>query len=280
MYKTILVHVDATKQSAARVETAARLAMANEAHLVGTALTGLASFMFPVSAMDAGMPAIVFPVEELRAGAENALDSFDAVARALGVASVERRCLDEEVGVGLCLQARYADLVVISQIPAGDAAPYVQPDFPQYTVVNCARPVLVLPANHDASAPVGKRVTVAWNGSPEAVHAISSALGVLRGADRVNLLVMLGNQVDDVHGDQPGADMALYLARHGVKVEVNLVHTSGDDDGQALLTFADEQDSDLIVMGAFGHSRFREFVLGGVTRTAMRVSHIPLWMAH
>lgn len=280
MYKTILVHVDASKQSAARIEAASRLAMDNDAHLVGTALTGLSSFMFPVSAMDAGMPAIVFPIEELRAGASSALDKFDASARALGVNSFERRLLDDEVGVGLCLQARYADLLVISQIPAGEAAPYVQPDFPQYTVVNCARPVLVLPATHSAAAPIGQRVTVAWNGSPEAVHAISSAMGVLRRAAQVNLLVMLGDRYDDVHGDQPGADMALYLARHGVKVEVNLMHTSGDEDGAALLSFATDQGSDLIVMGAFGHSRFREFVLGGVTRTAMRGSHLPLWMAH
>lgn len=277
MYKTILVHVDASKRATARTEAAARLALANEAHLVGTALTGLSAFMFPATLMDAGMPPVVFPVEELRAGANRALDAFDSRARAMGVASPERRRLDEDVGAGLCLQARYADLVVISQVPAGESAPYVQPDFPQYVVLNSPRPVLVLPAAH-AGGDIGKRVTVAWNGSPEAVRAIASALPLLRRADHVQLLVILEGD-DAAHGDQPGADMALYLARQGVTVEV-LVERSDDTGGKQLLACAAAEESDLIVMGAFGHSRLREFVLGGFTRTALRTSPVALWLAH
>lgn len=278
MYKTILVHVDASEQSAARIDAAARLAIVHEAHLVGSAMTGLSAFMFPVTVLNAGMPPVEMPVEELRADADRALDLFEARVAHLGVNSVERRRVDDEVGMSLCLQARYADLVVISQRQASEPIHFAQPDFTPYVVLNCARPVLVLPAA-GAGGEIGKRVTVGWNGSPQAVRAIASAIGMLRRAEQVKLVVLANDDASDVHGEQPGADMALYLARLGVKVEVNTRH-AGQDDGAALLSFAADQGSDLIVMGAFGHSRFREFVLGGVTRSALASSPLPLWMAH
>ncbi len=277
MYKTILVHVDESKRAAPRIDAAARLALSHEAHLVGAALTGLSAFMFPATLVNAGMPPVVFPIDELRAGADRALDQFDSRARAMGVASIERRRLDDDVGASLCLQARYADLLVISQVPPGESAPYVQPDFPQYVAMHSPRPVLVLPAAH-AGGEIGKRVTVAWNGSAEAVHAIATALPLLQRAEQVDLLIILEG-VDAAHGDEPGADMALYLARQGVKVEVVVLRSSGDR-GEQLLSFAADKGADLIVMGAFGHSRLREFVLGGFTRTALRTSPVALWMAH
>ncbi|WP_166877707.1 universal stress protein [Massilia mucilaginosa] len=278
MYKTILVHVDGNARSAARVEFAARFALANDAHLVGLAPTGLSALMYPLSAMGAAMPPVAFPIDEIRDSAERSLDLFDSRARQLGVASPERRLVDEETGDGLCLQARYADLVVISAPTAGDAVLFMRPDYTEYVLLNCARPVLVLPAA-GAGGAIGKRVTVAWNGSVEAVRAISGALALLQGAAQVDLVVVGKNDQQDLRGEQPGADIALYLARHGIKVDLSTVHGGGDD-GEALLSFAAEKGSDLIVMGAFGHSRLREFVLGGVSRTALRSSPIPLWMAH
>lgn len=278
MYKTILVHVDTTERCADRIDVAARLAIAHEAHLVGTAPTGLSAFMFPITAMDAGVPPIVFPLEEMRSGAEQALDRFDSRARRLGVNSLERQCADEEAGMDVCLRARYADLVVIGQRAAGDVTSRVSPDFQAYVLLNCARPVLVLPAA-GPTGDIGKRVTVAWNGSAQAVRAITSALALLRDAAQVHLVVLREPGGPDVHGEEPGADMALYLARHGVKVEVSVI-AAAHDAGEALLSFAADNGSDLIVMGAFGHSRLREFVLGGVTRTALRSAPIPLWMAH
>jgi nucleotide-binding universal stress UspA family protein len=92
------------------------------------------------------------------------------------------------------------------------------------------------------------------------------------------LLVVLDGD-DAAHGEQPGADMALYLARQGVKVEVVILR-GDDNDGEQLLSFAADQGSDLVVMGAFGRSRLSEFVMGGYTRTALRTSPVALWMAH
>jgi nucleotide-binding universal stress UspA family protein len=278
MYKTILVHVDGTAGSAQRVAVASRLAKLHDAHLVGAAMTGLSAYVFPVPALGPGMPAITFPVEELRAEADRALDAFDSDARRAGVNSIERQRIDDEAAAGLSLQARYCDLVVISQSAPDDILPRLPSDFPEFVLLNSARPVLVVPVA-GAKADMGRRITVAWNGSANAVHAIASAIPLLQRAEQVFLVVFNADADHDLHGQEPGADMALYLTRHGIRVEVTST-SSPADEGDSLLTFAADKESDLIVMGAYGHSRLREILLGGATRTALRSSPIALWMAH
>ena len=278
MYKTILVHVDDTVRSAERVKAAGRLAAKYEAHLVGAATTGLAEYLIPIGGLDGGMPAIVFPIEELRAEADRALCKFQSTAESAGVHAFERRLIDDEASVGISLHARYSDLVVISRHVADEFMPRLRSDFPEYVLLNCARPVLVLPP-HSPAGDIGRSVTVAWNGSPEAVRAITSAIPLLKRAHQVNLVVFNADKDPELHGDEPGADIALYLARHGVRVKVSAIRADCDE-GEALLTFAANKHADLIVMGAFGHSRLREFVLGGMSRAMLASSPIALWMAH
>lgn len=279
MYKTILVHVDETARSAQRVEAASRLACQFDAHLVGAAMTGLSAFIFPGGDSSMGMPPIVFPIEELRNEANRALDGFDQAASSAGVNSYERRMVDDEPGYAMSIHARYSDLVVISQSAPDEFLPRLRSDFPAYVLLNSSRPVLVLP-HSSAMCDIGRNVTVAWNGSAEALRAITSAIPLLKRAARVDLVVFDADADAEAntHGDTPGADMALYLARHDINV--NLTTADGGDDGTALLTFAVQHGSDLIVMGAYGHSRFREFLLGGMTRTALLSSPVALWMAH
>lgn len=278
MYKTILVHVDETAQSAQRIEVASRLAGKFDAHLVGAATTGLSAFMFPSGGLDAGMPQIVFPIEELRSQANRALDLFDKVASRAGVNSCERRMLDDDAGYAISIHARYSDVVVIGQTAPNEFPLRLRSDFPEFILLNCTRPVLVLP-HKGARADIGRSVTVAWNGSAEAVRAITSAIPLLKESAQVDLVVFNAKADLEAHGEDPGADMALYLARHGIKVTVTAAGT-GRDDGDALLSFAADSGADLIVMGAYGHSRFSEFLLGGMTRTALASSPVALWMAH
>lgn len=278
MYKTILVHVDETARSAGRIDAAARLANLHDAHLVGAAVTGLAPYLLPQVGLDPGASAIAFPIEELHAEADRALDLFDRHAAEQGVRSFERRRIDHEAGIGISLHARYCDLVVVSQSALDEFAPRLRTDFPEYVILNGARPALVLPAK-GPTGEIGKRVTVAWNGSNNAVHAITSAIPLLQRAQAVNLVVFDPTLDADHHGDIPGADIGLYLARHGIRVDVTSAHAGGDT-GEALLSFAADHGADLIVMGAYGHSRFSEILLGGASRTALLSSPIPLWMAH
>lgn len=278
MYKTILVHIDETAHSAQRTELAARIALLHEAHLVGAAMTGLQPYLMPAGQLEAGFDMLGVPVAQLRADANGALDRFEAAARGAGVASLERRCMDEEPGMGISMQARYADLVIISQTDPDEFLPRRRADFTDYVVLNAPRPVLVVPLGA-IPATLGQRITVAWNGSAEAVRAIASALPLLQRAQRVDVVVFDAGTNANLHGDDPGADIALYLARHGVPVELSCA-VAGIDEAASLLSFAAKKDADLIVMGAYGHSRFREILLGGMTRGALASSDIPLWMSH
>jgi nucleotide-binding universal stress UspA family protein len=175
------------------------------------------------------------------------------------------------------MQARYADLVVLGQAAAAeDNEGSLLPDLPDYVLLNCGRPVLLVPRTGRFPT-IGKRVMVAWNGSVEAAKAVTAALPLLRGAEQVTLTV-LGNSADTL-GESPGADIALYLARHGVNVEV-LRRPEAADPGKAILSLAADFNVDLLVMGAYGHSRFREMMLGGATRTILATATLPVLMAH
>jgi nucleotide-binding universal stress UspA family protein len=121
-------------------------------------------------------------------------------------------------------------------------------------------------------------VLVAWNASPEASRAVSDALPLLARAERVNVVVFAAGPAGD-HGEEPGADAALYLARHGVKAAVSRYGSPGLDIGSQILSRAADMTVDLIVMGAYGHSRIRELVLGGATRTMLESMTAPVLMS-
>lgn len=277
-YKTIGVHVDRSPDAAVRIEVAARIAQREDAHLTGVAFTGISPYVLPFGAFDQGVPAVQLPVEELRAEGRHAIDAFERQVRAMGLSTVEGRCVEEEAGYGMALQARYCDLVVLGQHSKPAAPPLVPSNFTEYVLLHCTRPVLVVPPTASPD-PLGRRILIGWNGSQSATRALTSAIALMQRAERVELLVLNPEQDGKLHGEQPGADIGLYLARHRIRVQVTAATTS-DDIGSALLEHADASRADLIVMGAYGHSRLREVLLGGVTRSALHAARLPLWMAH
>jgi nucleotide-binding universal stress UspA family protein len=113
----------------------------------------------------------------------------------------------------------------------------------------------------------------------EATRAVTAALPLLKQAARVTVVVFNPQSRYGVHGQQPGADLALYLSRHGVRVEVSAQPTALDA-GNALLSLAADTGADLLVMGGYGHARLREMLLGGVTATILRDMTLPVLMAH
>jgi nucleotide-binding universal stress UspA family protein len=274
MYKTIIVHVDESPLVEARVRAAAWLAMTHEAHLVGCAATGMS---WPAYAMLTGSMAIM-PADEfesLRRLGRTSLQAFAGRARQLGVESVEERLVEDENRDALLLQARYADLVVTGQ-DAGDAA--TVRGLPQYLALHGARPLLVVPPTYDG-APIAENVVAGWDGSIQALRALDGAMPILARARSVRLAIVNPDREAGLHGEEPGADMALYLARHGVRVEV-LVERTHASPGDALLGIARDGGAGLLVTGAFGHSRYRELVLGGVTRVLLERATLPLLLAH
>lgn len=274
MYKTIIVHVDESPLLDARLRAAAWLANAHEAHLVGCAATGMSWPAYAVlTGSMAQMP--VGEYESLRSTARAALARFVQRAGQLGVASIEERMVEDENRDALLLQARYADLVVTGQ-DAGDAA--TVRGLPQYLAMHGVRPVLAVPPSY-GGAPIADIVVVGWDGSAQAIRAIAGAMPVLLRAASVRLALVNPDLESGLHGEEPGADMALYLARHGLRVEV-LVERTQAAVGDALLGIAAACGAGLLVTGAFGHSRYRQIVLGGVTRLLLDRATLPVLYAH
>ena len=274
MYKTIVVHVNHNPGFDARLRAAAQLADSGGAHLVGTATTGMsfAAFAMLTSAMPI-MPGDEFDV--LRATANASLERFAERARQLGVESMEGRMVEDDARSALLLQSRYADLVVVGQ--DGPDASTVR-GLPQYLALHGPRPVLSVPAIYLGES-IADSIVVGWDGSVPALRAIDGALPLLTRARTVRLALINPERETGLHGDEPGADMALYLARHGVPVDV-IVERTESHPGEALLRIAHDHEAGLLVTGAFGHSRYRELVLGGVTRLLLERARLPVLFAH
>ena len=278
--RSILVHLDHREHAAKRVATAAALARRHEAHLVGLAPTGWV--MMPADATGT-LGAAQYEeatMRILRERAEASVRRFKAEAESLGVASYEARVEASDVGNAMMLAARYCDLTVVTQTEPDEWVTTQSPQMPQEVLLHSGRPVLVLPYAGDCAIPDHARVLVGWDASREAARAMHDALPFMKRAANVQIAVFEAPEdVDRRHGDLPGADIGLWLARHGVKVEVTHVPTSVAV-GEALLSHAADVSADLIVAGGYGHSRLRETVLGGVTRTLLRSSPVPVLLSH
>jgi nucleotide-binding universal stress UspA family protein len=277
-YKTILVHVDESSHAAERIAVAARIASAEDAHLIGAAATGISRFVFSTVADDQIDPSLLLHLGFLRERANRALTDFEAMAQNAGVRSIEKRLIEDDAADGISLQARYSDLAVISQIDPDEPSPGVMSEFPEYVVMNSARPVLLVPyAGHFDR--IGERVLVAWDASIEATRAVTQAIPLLKKAKAVEVAIFNAVSIEAEPEQQAETDIARYLARHGINVKVSH-HVATIDIGNALLSLAADLTSDLIVMGGYGHSRFREILLGGVTRTVLQSMTVPVLMAH
>jgi nucleotide-binding universal stress UspA family protein len=279
MYKTIVVHVDGSPQQESRMRAAALLAREHGAHVVGSAATGISWLDFALLGGSMAAPDPLADFDALRQAAAQRLEAFSEQAARLGIELVEARLIEDVADYGLLLQSRYADLVVLSQdVDAGPDLPARVRRLPAHVALRGARPVLVVPAAY-REAPLPGTVVAGWDGSLQAIHALSAALPLLRRADSVKLALINPDQLSELHGEQPGADMALHLARHGVKVDVVLERTSSTA-GHALLALAADCGAGLMVCGAYGHSRYREWALGGVTRELLERAALPLLIAH
>ena len=275
-YKSILVHYDAGKTAPVRLETAIGIAGIHGAHIA--CLYVLSAVPTPSYAYEATE---IMREAQQRIRAEMLADARRGYAECLrrtGFDGAEWRESEADARDAVTSQARYADLVVIGQKnpewPSG-----VDQDFERSVPVAVGRPVLVVPYAFERR-PVGHRILVAWNASRESARAVSDAMPLLKRASHVHVVAFRPEKSDAAHGEEPDADIAQYLARHGVKVTVSRYDAPDVDVGNQLLSRAFDLSADLIVMGAWGHSRLRELVLGGVTRTLLESMTVPVLMSH
>jgi nucleotide-binding universal stress UspA family protein len=149
----------------------------------------------------------------------------------------------------------------------------------EQALFSSGRPVLVVPFAGRFES-LGRRVLIGWNASREAARAVNDALPLIAQAEIATVLAANPRRGLGGHGEEPGADIARHLARHGLKVEVQHVVAPEIAAGDILLNAAAESVADLLVVGAYGHSRLREMVLGGVTRTLLRQMTLPVLLSH
>lgn len=275
--RDILLHLDATPPAAARQALAVGLAQRLGAHLTGLFVMDVP---LPLIAGDAGGGvAVAELLEALRADMGRDAAALEAAFReAVRRAEVkgEWRVAEGTTARQVALHGRHADLVVVGQAaPDSDAGPATI----EAALFGTGRPVLVVP--HAGQPPMpGRRVLVAWNASREASRALHDALPLMAGAERVTVLTINAERGGGDHGEEPGADIATHLARHDLKVEVRRVVGADIAVGDLILNEAADLGADLVVMGGYGHSRFREFMLGGATRTLLGQMTVPVLMSH
>lgn len=187
-------------------------------------------------------------------------------------ATIESAAAFDEIAA----HARMADLIVLC---ASEKHSRARRELVEDVLFKSGRPLLLLPpgSSHLASP---QRILLAWNASAPATRAIVSALPLLRAASQVRIVTIDAIPSRAGHGQAPGRELAAYLAKRGVKAEVGNIDGLGRSHAQRLAETALDFDADMIVLGAYGHSRAREFVLGGVTRDLLSAPPAPLFLCH
>jgi nucleotide-binding universal stress UspA family protein len=268
--KSILVHVDTAPQCNARVALAAVAAKRLDADL-----SAVFALPPPEVATWADGPTLIElerELVELEAAAVRAEDQFMAV---LGKHGLRGRWLLERDSAEICVirRSRAADLVVLGQ---RDPDRPQALDAPENVIMACGRPVLMVP--YIGSYPkAGDRPLVAWNDSRESRRALHDALPLMTGRKPATIIWV---EPDPDQGKAAIADLSEYLDRRGLKAESELATNTELTPAEEVLARAADLGADLIVMGAYGHSRLREFVLGGMTRDILRQMTVPVLMAH
>lgn len=276
-FRDILVHMDNTRQCRARLETAVGLAAAHEAHLVGLYI----KFHYPVPRdMLAFFPEETLN-EVLKSHAEVANQDAGALEKQFREAteragvSAEWQCADGDPVQSIKTVGRLCDLLVIGQGRASSDSFSEESDLIENLVLIAGRPVLLVPSAGEFPT-VGENVLVAWDEGRRATRAVNDALPFLKNAKRVKVLAISPKDHWLIETD----GICKHLGRHGIDAEGEKLEAKGAGFGQTIRAKAADMDADLIVMGAYGRTRWRELVLGGVTRHMLSHMTIPVLMSH
>jgi nucleotide-binding universal stress UspA family protein len=277
--KDVLVQVDGSKTAAARFAAAIDLAQTHGAHLTGLCL----AVEPPVPATILGMippDLLTNQKQAVLEQAETATAQFRVAVEAAGVRGESRivQVLELDAVDVFIQHARHADLAILSQADPEEMSALGR-QFAADFLMGSGRPVIVIPYIGPAPT-LGQRVLVAWDGGREATRAVNDSLPLLKRAHMVTVLSVNPDVSSDAGRRDPGADISLHLARHGVKVTAARTVARETSTSDVILADIADNGIDLLVMGAYGHSRLRELVLGGVTRHLLDHMTVPVLMSH
>ena len=273
-YKSILVHADSQAACGIRLQVAHRLAEQFDAAVTAGYAASPSAFEYPAGfSAGADVAAMMVQLDSDRRARARSLFEH---AQANGLPRLAWQDLPGEPVHAFGHAAMYADLAVVGQPDPRNKAADVPSDFIESMAILSGAPVLIVPYIGVPSTS-GRHVLLAWKESRESAHALAAALPLLQAADRVD--VVLWDAVDaSVAEEAPRIEAR--LRRHDVPVTVHRCGKESRDVGEQLLSMAAEFNADLLVMGCYGHSRAREWVLGGATRSVLRSMTLPVLMAH
>jgi len=233
--------------------------------------SALGSMLLDIPALVAG------ELEKSRQSAFDLLAAFKSAADQHGILgeTILERCLTSEVPQVLLGYARLRDLTIIP-VPEGN---WVDQWYAETLIFGSGRPSIVLSQNAvERPSAVLDRVMVAWDFSRPASRAVADALPILERAKHVFVTTVLNEKA--IAKGRSGAELAKNLARHGVEIVLDEVDAAGRSVGAVLEACIAERKADLLVMGAYGHSRVREFVLGGATKAMLARPPVPILLSH
>ncbi|MGJ8602619.1 MAG: universal stress protein [Marivita sp.] len=277
-FKTLLAVITDQAQLSDTLAQAVAMASALDAHLdvvcIGVDRTQTGYYY-------AGMNAAVLQ-ETMNHARENASEMSEAAKKALNVSGLrwgvtEAVCQLADVSRFVASHARFADLAIVPRPYGEDRGIELEPVV-EGALFEGQSPVIVLP-DQGPELKVPEKIAIGWNESAEALRAVRSALPLLSSAQIVHIVVIDPPKHGPTRSD-PGGQLSQFLARHDVKVEIDVLSKTMPRVSDVMRRHVIDINADLMVMGAYGHSRFREAVLGGVTRNMLETCEIPVFMAH
>ena len=276
MIKDIVVNLGLNEERDPAGAYAVSVAAALEAHVTGIAF--VYDPIVPVSGTGY-IPAEVIESQQAdnEAAAKAAVDRFAEATRRAGLSAEPLSLTASLAGAGdqFGRIARRFDLAIVGQSEPDTSS--VDEIIAESTLFESGRPMILVPYIQKAPLKLDN-VMLCWDGSRQAARAIADAMPLLVKAGRVEIVIIANERgkQDEIEG----ADMGQHLARHGLKVDVHRISGGNIDVADALLSHAADSGADFMVMGGYGHSRLREFVLGGVTHSIFRSMTLPVLMSH
>lgn len=273
----LLVHLDGSPTCAQRLAAARQIAQQHGAAVAALYATVPTYLELPYAPeMTASVAATLIEIDDDRRAAARKM--FDEVVGTPGPAVTWAEASEVPVIGGCAEQALFADLLVLGQRQPDDAAASGVPaDFPESVLVASGRPALIVP-HIGCKGTIGDTVAIAWKPTPEAARAVQSALPILQRASTVHVLCWDEQPAPEVRGHR--LDLEGYLRLHGVGTTWHHDGPAPERLGEILLSRTFDVGADLLVMGCYGHSRAREWVLGGTSRSVMQGMTLPVWMVH
>lgn len=278
--KTITAFLDESDASWARLEAACALAQRHQAHLVAIACVrqiDVGVYAMPGAEMALDLASIDQSRDQSRQLAKDAakrIESFGLSPDTRWASSIAAG-LEETAARA----ARHSDLAVVSPVGGEGPAAEVADAVLEGVLFSSGRPALVVPEGWRGEK-IGSKIMIAWDGSRVAARALHDALSFIEKAGAVTIAIVDPEPDMGGVGEEPGADIAAVVARHGVKVEVESLASAGASTAERLMTTASDMGADLMVMGGYGHSRWREAIFSGVSREVLEGPSVPVLISH